>query len=363
MTVHASNPRATDPSNLREVIYTICPVLVASNVALELGWIAEELAKVGARATYLRSIAEPGIWRAHYDHDHPALFRDGGNSPAIHAHAEVRRTVLLGLTQAQPAGKILVRADSDIYRVGDLKGRRIGLYRSTNAEKIDHRRATSHRGILVTLAVHGLKLSDVAIVDVTDADAHDEGVAATPAGIWAQGGWAARSEHPEVFTHEAVALLEGRIDAIYDYSVGTAEILERTGLFRVIEDLDRHPDWTLRIANAPRTLAVSRDFARDNRDVVVAYLRAVLRAGHWINANPEVAAPIYLRTTVYRDVRAIADALRRYDLVHALSPQLLAGLAIEKRFLLDHGYLKTDFDIAEWADATYLEEAAATLTR
>lgn len=349
-------------ANQRELVYTICPVLVASNVALELGWIGEELDRVGARATYLRSLNEPGIWRAHYDHTHPALIRDGGNSPAIHAHAEVRPTVLLGLTQAQPAGQIVVRADSDIYRVGDLKGRRFGLYRSTNGEKIDHRRATSHRGILVTLALHGLKPEDVEWVDVADADAHAEAPSTSPAGIWAQRHTSIEDLLPGVHTHEAAALLDGRIDALYDYSVGNAVLLERTGLFKVIEDLDRYPDWTLRIANAPRTLAVSREFAVENRDVVVAYLRALVRAGKWINANPDAAAPIFLRSTIYRDAGEIAKALRKYDLVHALSPQLRAGLAIEKKFLLDHGYLKKDFSIDDWADPSFLEEAHQSLS-
>jgi len=351
----------THQSNVRELVYTICPVLVASNIALELGWIDEELTKVGARATYLRSLKEPGIWRAHYNHDHPALIRDGGNSPAIHAHAEVRPTILLGLTQAQPAGKVVVRADSNIYRVGDLKGRRFGIYRSSNGEKIDHRRKTSHHGILNVLAVHGLKPDDIEWVDVGDDDAHAEAPSDKPAGIWAQRGTTV--EHPinEIYTHEAAALLSGHIDALYDYSVGTAETLEATGLFKIIEDLDRYPDWTLRLQNAPRTLAVSREFALANRDVIVAYLRAVLRAGHWINENPEAAAPIYLRTTVYRNVGAIAKALSGYDLVHSLSPQLRAGLALEKKFLLDHGYIKQDFSIDDWIDASFLEEAKSTL--
>lgn len=352
---------ASAQSGQRRIVYTICPVLVASNIALELGWIDEELARVGAGSVYLRSLTEPGIWRAHYDHNHPALVRDGGNSPAIHAHAEVRPTILLGLTQAQPAGKILVRAQSDIFRMADLKGRRIGLYRSANDGKIDHRRLTSHRGLLVTLAVNGMKPDDVEWVDVTDADAHAEAASDKPAGIWAQRDATVGDTAAQVYAHEAAALLSGRIDAFYDYSIGTAELLERTGQFKIIEDLDRYPDWTLRVQNAPRTLAVSREFALENRDIVVAYLRAVLRAGHWINANPDAAAPFYLRSTVYRDVEAVAKALRQYDLVHALTPQLRAGLAMQKQFMLDHGYMTRDFPIDDWADDSFLNEARASL--
>jgi ABC-type nitrate/sulfonate/bicarbonate transport system substrate-binding protein len=160
---------------------------------------------------------------------------------------------------------------------------------------------------------------------------------------------------------ECRALADGRIDALYDYSIGVAKRLEATGKFKVIEDLDRYPDWTLRIANAPRTIAVSKEFADENRDVVVAYLRAAIRAGRWINANPDGAADIFQRTTVYSDRREIAKALRSYDLVPNLSPQNLAGLGVEKKFLLDHKYIANDFDVADWADASFLQEAQASL--
>lgn len=344
----------------RELLYTICPVLVASNVALELGWIDDELLKVGASATYLRSL--PGdAWKAHYDHSSERLIRDGGNSPAVWAHADLTPTVLVGLTQAQPAGKVIVRADADLYRLEDLKGRRVALYRSLKTEKIDHRRATTEHGWLAALALAGLKRADVAWVDIDDADAHQETPARTPAGIWAQRHFARAGLPAGTTSLEAKALADGAVDALYDYSVGTAERLVATGKFKVLDDLDRYPDWTLKIANAPRTITVSRAFAETHRDVVVAYLRAALRAGGWINANPSAAADVFGRTTIYPDVPAIDRALRRYDLVPNLSAQNLAGLAHEAAFLKANGYIAHDVDVADWADASFLDEARATL--
>lgn len=356
-------PSASDlaAAESRELLYTICPVLVASNVALELGWIDDELARVGASAAYLRSFPGGEAWQAHYNHASERLLRDGGNSPALWAQADLRPTVLVGLTQAQPAGKVIVRADSDIYRLADLKGRRFGIYKSLNAEKIDHRRATTEHGVLAALALAGLRRDDVEWVDIEDSDSHRETPARTPAGIWAQ-------RHADVdaivsgaHSREARALLDDRIDAIYDYSVGSARLLEASGRFKVIEDLDRHPDWTLKIANAPRTISVSREFAEANRDVVVAWLRAAIRAGRWINANPDAAAEVFHRTTIYPDAGEIATALRGYDLVPNLSTQNLSGLTIEKNFLLAHGYIRNDFDVSAWTDASYLEEALASL--
>jgi ABC-type nitrate/sulfonate/bicarbonate transport system substrate-binding protein len=333
-----------------DTLYTICPVLVASNVAVELGWLDEEFRRVGAKATYLRSLPSSGTWQWHYDHRSERLIRDGGNSPAVWAKADIRDTKLIGLTQVQPAGKIVVRADSGIYRVEDLVGRRFALYKSLQNEKIDHRRATSEHGIEKTLALHGLGLSDVKLLDVRDDDDHADAPAQKPAELWAQ-------RDRGALTLEAKALRAGSVDALFDYSVGAARGLEKTGEFKVIEDLDQSPDWTLKIANSPRTISVSTEFAEKHPEVVVAFLRAAIRAGRWINAYPAAAADIFKRVTVYPCAKAIAGVLPQYDLVPNLSPQNLAGLTIEKNFLHTHGYIKNDFDVNAWADHRFLAEA------
>ncbi|MFT3828166.1 MAG: ABC transporter substrate-binding protein [Opitutaceae bacterium] len=359
MSAHSPTPSAASAatgaaSAVVDTLYTICPVLVASNVAVELGWLDEEFQRVGAKATYLRSLPSSGTWQWHYDHNTDRLIRDGGNSPAVWAKADIRPTTLIGLTQAQPSGKILVRADADIYRVADLQGRKFALYRSKLAEKIDHRRATTEHGIEAALAVHGLKRADVQIVDIEDDDDHTGAPASKPADLWARrtrDGWSV----------EAKALDAGLVDALYDYSVGSARVLEKTGRFKVIEDLDRHPDWTLRIANAPRTITVSTEFAEKHRPVVVAFLRAAIRAGRWINAHPDAAAEIFRRVTVYPCTKGIAAALRQHDLVPNLSAQNIAGLQIETDFLRSHGYIKNHVEVKQWADNTFLAEALASL--
>ncbi|MBE2213936.1 MAG: ABC transporter substrate-binding protein [Opitutaceae bacterium] len=346
----SSSATAAGASGVTESLYTICPVLVASNVAVELGWLDEEYRRVGAKATYLRSLLSSGTWQWHFDHRSDNLIRDGGNSPAVWAQADIRKTRLVGLTQAQPAGKIIVRVDSGIYRVEDLVGRRFALYHSLNTDKIDHRRATTEHGIEKTLAVHGLSRKDVQIVDIDDDDDHTGNPAQKPAELWAQrpvDGWSL----------EAQALRDGKVDAIFDYSVGVAHRLEKTGEFKVIEDLDRHPDWTLKIANSPRTISVSAELADEHPEIVVAFLRAAIRAGRWINAHPAAAADIFRRVTVYPATCQIRAALPNYDLVPNLSAQNLAGLTIEKNFLLSHGYIKNDFDVNQWADHSFLAEA------
>lgn len=342
------------PVAAREAYYTICPVFVASNVAQELGWIEEEFARVGAKLSYLRALPPEQGYLPHFSHRLDHLFRDGGNIPSIWAKADNVDTTLIGLTAAHHGGQILVRADSGIARVADLKGRRFGLSKSLNAAKVDWWRATAERGIELALRLGGLARADVDILDITHAD-QGFGNASKPSELWSQ-----RSRQSLYYTAEVEALANGAVDAVYT-SHGRGLALERTGQFKAIEDLSRHPDWTLQVANSPYALTVNTDFAKANHDIIVAFLRAAVRAGRWINANRDAAAAILNRVTYHPSVADTAAAIAGTDFVPQLGPQNLAGVDIQKRFLIERGYVKADFDTAKWADASYLDEALRAL--
>ncbi|MFZ3286448.1 MAG: ABC transporter substrate-binding protein [Telluria sp.] len=343
-------------SRVTQAHYTICPVFVASNVAAELGWLDEEFKLAGAHLGYLRSLPDNIGWLPHFSHKLDNLFRDGGNIPSIWAHADVTRTKLIGLTAAHAGGQILVRTDSGINKVADLKGRKIGLAKSRNAAKVDWWRGTAERGIELALDLASLKRSDVEIVNVEHDDSFTLEPASKPSEIWA----IRRLKEDLSLNPEILALEERKVDAIYS-NAGRAQHLERTGKFKVIEDLARHPDWTLQVANSPYAITVNAELAETRPEVVVAFLRATVRAGRWINANRAAAAEILHRVTFHPTledtVRAIADT----DFIPNLSPKNLAGIEIEKAFLLSHGYIKKDFEVSKWADARYLEDALGSL--
>ncbi|MBE2213938.1 MAG: ABC transporter substrate-binding protein [Opitutaceae bacterium] len=339
---------------LTAVHYTICPVFAASNVALELGWIEEELKKVGASLNYLFSVSDEAHFLPHFSHEHPNLFRDGGNIPSIWAKADRADTTLVGLTWSRQGGHVVVRSDSNIHRVADLKGRRFGIYKSNNANKVDWWRATAHRGILLALDIAGLKDSDVQLVDVSDAADTAWGGGARPADVWAS-----RSEDRRLGP-EAVAVRAGTVDALYT-SHGRALSLVQTGQYKIIEDLGRHPDWTLQVNNSPYALTVNTELAQKQPEIVIAYARAAVRAARWINANREAAATILHRTTFYPSVEETAKAIAHTDFLPDLAPRNLAGIEITKQFLLKHGYIKNDFDVKAWAAPRFLDEAIRSL--
>jgi ABC-type nitrate/sulfonate/bicarbonate transport system substrate-binding protein len=102
---------------------------------------------------------------------------------------------------------------------------------------------------------------------------------------------------------------------------------------------------------------VNTGLAQSRPEIVTAFLRATIKAGRWINAHPEAAATILHRVTFYPSVADTARAIAGYDFVPSLSPKNLAGIEITKQFLREHGYISKDFDVAQWVDHSFLEQA------
>jgi ABC-type nitrate/sulfonate/bicarbonate transport system substrate-binding protein len=160
---------------------------------------------------------------------------------------------------------------------------------------------------------------------------------------------------------EIDALLAGKVDAIYA-NRGRAHLFQRDGKVKAIEDLGRYPDWTLQVANSPFTITVSEELANDHPEIVIAYLRAAIHAGRWIETNQDEAAEIFGGIiSQWTGKCQLKSELAKYHFVPNLSPKNLAGIDVEKQFLLDQGYLRKDFDVTQWADSHFLEEALKSL--
>jgi ABC-type nitrate/sulfonate/bicarbonate transport system substrate-binding protein len=346
------------PAALTEAIYTICPVLVASHIAVHKGWLERELKKAKGSLKYLWSLPQEN-WLSHFNHTLPNQFRDGGNIPAIHARSEGQRTRLIGLTFSNDGGQILARVGSGINKVADLNGRKIGLYRRVKTDRVDFWRATAERGILLALDLAGLKRKEVEIVDL--AVAGPDFASSAPSQNSAERFGVAANGANTHYAAEIDALLAGKVDAIYA-NRGRAHLFQRDGKVKAIEDLGRYPDWTLQVANSPFTITVSEELANDHPEIVVAYLRAAIQAGRWIETNRDEAADIFGGIiSQWAGKCQLKSEVAKYHFVPNLSPKNLAGVAVEKQFLLEQGYIRKDFEVAQWADPHFLEEALKSL--
>ena len=353
---------STVPLDWKEVYYTNCPMVSASNVDQELGWAREDFKKIGVKYGFLRSRNENN-WYPHYVHNMDNLIRFGGLFPPIHVHADIRRTVLLGLTWVHEGGCMLVRARDDIYRMQDLKGKKIGLTKSLNTIKNDWWRIQEEQGIELMLRINGMTRDDVEIVEFPYPDDwYDKPEMLVEPMDNASELWLKRDhKHDLAFRPLETALLEGVVDAIYTQSGPFQHSQEATGKIKAIEDLSKYPDWTMQVCNQPTTATCTVEMAEQHPELVVTWLKAMIKVGRWANEHKHAAASILNKQTFYLDVEDTSRGIKDVDMVPNLSPKNLAAVEIGKDFMLSHGYIRNDFDVQKWAAPQFLEQAAKEL--
>ena len=129
----------------------------------------------------------------------------------------------------------------------------------------------------------------------------------------------------------------------------------------MIEDLTRYPDYRLQVANTPAVITCTDVMANEHPELVVTYMKAMIKVGRWANQFPEAAAHLLDRQTFYRDPEDTYQGIKDVDLVPNLSPQNLECVETGKEFMLKHGYIKNDFDVRAWAAPEFMEQAAKDL--
>lgn len=360
MTIKGKTMRSVDVV-WDDFYYTNCPLISPSNVDQELGWVKEELKKIGVAYKYLRSTTE-NDWYPHYVHNLDNLMRYGGCGPAIHTQADIRRTKLIGTTHVYEGGCMLVRSRDDIYRMTDLKGKKIGLSRSQNVIKNDWWRFQEEQGIELMLRMNGMTRDDVEIVDFPYPDDwYDKpemlAPMENPSELWLK-----RDIKNDLgFRPLETPLLEGKIDAIYTQSKVFQHLQEQTSKVKAIENLANYSDWTLQGANVPATMTVSDVACEKHPEVIVAMMKAMIKVGRWSNEHKHAASVILNKGTYYFDAEDTYRGIKDVDMVPSLSPYNLEALQINKDFMLSHDYIENDFDVFEWAAPEFLEQAAKEL--
>jgi ABC-type nitrate/sulfonate/bicarbonate transport system substrate-binding protein len=165
-------------------------------------------------------------------------------------------------------------------------------------------------------------------------------------------------KHDLAFRPLEKALLDGVVDAIYTQSKVFQHLQEATGRIKMIEDLSRYPDWTVQVANTPAVITCTDVMAKKHPELVIAYMKAMVKVGRWANEHKRAAAAILNRQTFYLDAEDTYQGIKHVDMVPSLSAQNMQCIKIGKDFMLSHGYIKNDFDVDDWAAPEFLEKAA-----
>jgi ABC-type nitrate/sulfonate/bicarbonate transport system substrate-binding protein len=335
--------------------YTRCPVPTAFSIALRLGWIDDEFTADRIEVTSLLSSAARATRESHFAHAQPNSFRHGGNIPPLWAFSEGSDVRLLALSSNAEMQVVLARSDSDIRTVADLRGRRLSVPRRLH-DSIDFWRATVMRGYQSALSTAGLTESDVEFVEIPIARAWlDDSPRETAhtGSLW--GAVSTRSFQRE----EAVALLTGKVDAIFSAHAHAADVKAFLGA-RVIIDLGKHPDRLLHVNNAtPLALTASGALVEERPDLVARWLANVIEAAEWAKTyRDETLRIVAAESGVAEEiaVEAFGDHLPD-QLTPDLSDDKVAALASQKDFLLKHGFISKDFDIEKFIVRRPLAEA------
>jgi ABC-type nitrate/sulfonate/bicarbonate transport system substrate-binding protein len=101
--------------------------------------------------------------------------------------------------------------------------------------------------------------------------------------------------------------------------------------------------------------------AEEHPELVVAFMKGMIRVGRWSNQNKRAAAAILNKQTYYLDEEDTYRGIKHVDMVPNLSAQNMAMVRIGKDFMLEHGYIKNDFDVEKWAAPEFFEQAASEL--
>lgn len=175
-----------------------------------------------------------------------------GFTPPVTGLAAGHDLVYLGVSGPRVEnGRLVVRADSDIRTVGDLRGRRVGIGHGSWQTTL----------LLLALDAEGLTWADVVPVD-TNGESGAQGLADGSLDAWT-------GSYPELESVEETP--------------GVRTLVETDGLFS-------HPSLWF----------TSRAWAEANPEALATVVEALQESDAWITANPREAAAIFVEDAARR---------------------------------------------------------------
>lgn len=337
--------------------YTRCGVPTSFGIAMHHGWIGERLAADGTEIRSLKESPDPAVRASHFDHSLQNSVRYGGSSPAIWARSSGRETRLLGLSSTRESLLLLAAPDSALKSAADLRGRRFGLPQ-WHEQPIDFIRAQSLRGLENALALHGLTVADVELVDYpVGARFADEAMHRIP-GTQAFGPRQLPGHNSEV-----LGLIRGEVDAIILHGAHALALAHALQL-GVLLDLGEHPDPLVRANNAsPIVLTADAHLLDRHPDTAASVVEQILRAERWARAHPQEVRQIAAREVntseywIWKSYRGDEGLL----VPTTLDAGELAALQDFADFLLRWRFIASPVRVQDWIDPRPLQTATARL--
>ena len=282
-----------------------------AGIAQEKGYIDAYLKELGYSVEYISfPSAGPGVNEALASNEIDiAIYAD---FPGILIESKGVDTSLIGITDNYTTSAIVVSNDSDISSVKDLKGKRIGFTRGTYM----------HKYIYEILALNGIKLDEVELINTTDGES---------------------------------ALQGNSIDAIVTTDWSEGILVQTKKIAKTLDSSKDHEDIT-----AQTVIVGNKKYLNKNEDAVVAFLKALIKGKEFLIENTDEAFDILTNTGYSKEVLStlMGKDDNKFDFVSLdITEDSIKKLEVSKDFMLNNDIISKDFDINSWIDRSFYEKA------
>lgn len=282
------------------------PLYSPINAAYELGYFDEEFDAIGASYTWTEFASGPLVNEAVAAGEGDVGFM--ADLPAIIARSSGQDIqIVSGVSTGERSLAVLVRADSDINDIRDLKGKQIAYAFGSYAQHL----------LSLVLDQAGLTFDDVESINLGAAD--------SPA-----------------------ALDNGDVDAIVIWEQFITKLTEE-GTAKVLID-------GTGIKKSNMVLYSVKDFAEANPELIEAFIRATDRGAKYIKENPEAAAAILApRYNVTED--EMIKIFGNFDFSVSLSDGDIKEITNVADYAFEAGIIANPVDGSAFINTSYLKEA------